>query len=465
MNGEQTIANFYPCNPGSPSPPALSDCPDPGLVGPTPDLKVDVVGGTCNPAGDSALTVSVNGTASTPFSGTYSETLTWTVGAQTLQAVPAFFPFAGGPPAESVGLLTGPVTSLTANYTITAGSTTITGTKTLVDNPGNWGVCRQWNNEPAEGPILNNAPLTGAYYILGAGVLSYTAHIVGPGGTTDETGLAASYLNNSYATCCNGVAIQNAGAAGHLREGFGMTFPAPATSSTVPSGTGAVSVTPLPAVTLKGTVDAGNDGNVTAILRTSVPTLPAGFQVGDPPAFYELDSQATFTGPVEVCIGYGDLPSGMQPKLLHYENGTWVDVTTRLQPPNQVCGNVTSFSPFAAVFAPPAFTVSGPFAPVGPYPNVNPANAGRTIPVKFSLGGDFGLGVLASGYPQFTSAPCNGGPTTTVPTVSEHGLVYDPTSRTYTYNWKTPKSFAGRCGTLTVRLTDGEELRANFKFS
>jgi hypothetical protein len=43
LSGEQTSANFYPCNIGSPSPPALSDCPNPALVGPTPDLAVDVV--------------------------------------------------------------------------------------------------------------------------------------------------------------------------------------------------------------------------------------------------------------------------------------------------------------------------------------------------------------------------------------------------------------------------------------
>src|SRR4029453_17634785 len=167
------------------------------------------------------------------------------------------------PPAESVGLQTGRVTVLTASYTITTPDTTITGTKSLVDNPGgNWGVSRKFDNEPAEGPILNDAPITGAYYILGAGVLSYTAHIVGPGGTSDESGHAATYLNNTYATCCNGTPSQNAGAAGLRREGFAATYPAPETSSTVDlPEPGPQTVEPLPLVQVSGTVADGGEGS------------------------------------------------------------------------------------------------------------------------------------------------------------------------------------------------------------
>lgn len=461
------MANFYPCNPGSPSPPALSDCPNPALAGPTPDLKVDVVGGTCNRFGDSTLTVTVDGDASGPFNaaGTYHETLTWTIGPQTYPAQPAFFPFPG-PPAESVGLQTGRVTALTANYTITSGGTTITGTKTLVDNPGgNWGVCRNFDNEPAEGPILNNAPITGAYYILGAGVLSYTAHIVGPGGTTDESGLAASYLNNTYATCCGTTPTSNAGAAGHLREGFDASFPAAGTSNSVDiTSPGPQVVEPLPEVQIGGTVASGGQGSVQAILTTTVPPLPSGYSVGDPPAFYELTTSATFTGQIEVCIGYGALPAGQAPKLLHYDNGNWVEVTSGTKPPDLVCGKVDHLSPFAAAFV-PSYTVTGPFQPVDAYPTVNSSTAGRTVPVKFSLGGNFGLDVLASGYPKFESAPCGGGATDEIETTSNgEGLVYDAGSKTYTYHWKTSKSWAGRCGTLRILFGNGQELKANFKF-
>jgi hypothetical protein len=236
------------------------------------------------------------------------------------------------------------VTVLTASYTITTPDTTITGTKSLVDNPGgNWGVCRNFDNEPAEGPILNDAPITGAYYILGAGVLSYTAHIVGPGGTSDESGLAATYLNNTYATCCGTQTPDdhNAGAAGHLRERFDVSYPAPETSNSATiTEPGLQTVEPLPLVQVSGTVADGGEGSVTAIITSTVPTLPIGYSVGDPPAYYELSSTATFDGQIEICIGYGALPAGMAPELLHYDNGVWVPVTTGTKPPNLVCGKV-----------------------------------------------------------------------------------------------------------------------------
>jgi hypothetical protein len=466
LTGEQTMANFYPCNPGSPSPPALSDCPNPALAGPTPDLTVDVVGGTCNRFGDSTLTVTVDGTASGPFTGTYHETLTWTIGPQTDPAQPAFFPFPG-PPAESVGLQIGKVTALTANYTITTGDTTITGTKSLVDNPGgNWGVCRNFDNEPAEGPILNNANLTGAYYILGAGVLSYTAHIVGPGGTTDESGLAATYLNNTYATCCDGTPIQNAGAAGHLREGFEVSFPASGTSNSVDiAGSGPQVVEPLPEVQIGGTLADGGAGSVQAIVTSTAPPLPSGYSVGDPPAYYELTTTATFSGQIEVCIGYGALPGGQTPKLLHYDNGGWVDVTSGTKDPNLVCGLVDHLSPFAAVFQ-SLYTLTGPFQPVDPLPTVNSVKAGQTVPVKFSLGGDRGLDVFEDGYPTSVGGPCGNAPTDSIETTTNgDGLVYDPATRQYTYHWKTLKSWAGQCRTLTVKFNDGSsQFQASFKF-
>ena len=76
----------------------------------------------------------------------------------------------------------------------------------------------------------------------------------------------------------------------------------------------------------------------------------AGFQLGSPPTFYNLTTTATFSGPVSVCINYSGVaysdPSELA--LFHFENGGWVNVTTSLDTANtQVCGNVTSLSPFA----------------------------------------------------------------------------------------------------------------------
>jgi hypothetical protein len=47
---------------------------------------------------------------------------------------------------------------------------------------------------------------------------------------------------------------------------------------------------------------------------------------------------------------------------------------------------------------------------------------------------------------------------------SASSLTYDPTANQYTYVWKTNTAWAGTCRQFILRLTDGTEHRANFKF-
>jgi hypothetical protein len=89
----------------------------------------------------------------------------------------------------------------------------------------------------------------------------------------------------------------------------------------------------------------------------------------------------------------------------------------------------------------------------------NTAKAGRAIPVKFSLGGDFGLDILKTGYPKATLAACNAtaGADAVEETVadSKSGLSYDATTDQYVYVWKTNKNWAGKCFTFDLGLDDG----------
>jgi hypothetical protein len=128
-------------------------------------------------------------------------------------------------------------------------------------------------------------------------------------------------------------------------------------------------------------------------------------------------------------------------------------------------------NPQGALFlGPPPFTYkfTGFFQPVDNLPTVNTVNAGRAVPVKFSLGGNQGLNILAAGYPLTTQIACNTLATLdqieqTV-TAGSSGLSYDATSDQYTYVWKTDKSWAGSCRQLTVKLNDGTSHQANFEF-
>ncbi|HXI20226.1 MAG TPA: PxKF domain-containing protein, partial [Gemmatimonadales bacterium] len=113
------------------------------------------------------------------------------------------------------------------------------------------------------------------------------------------------------------------------------------------------------------------------------------------------------------------------------------------------------------------FTVSGFFSPLGPYPEFQQVKAGSAIPLKFSLGGDQGLGILAAGFPVSGPVACGSGSVTTVEATDaagQSGLQYDPDTETYTYVWKTDRAWGGSCRSLIMKLVDGSVLRANFQF-
>jgi hypothetical protein len=114
------------------------------------------------------------------------------------------------------------------------------------------------------------------------------------------------------------------------------------------------------------------------------------------------------------------------------------------------------------------YNFSGFFQPVDNPPTVNVVNAGRAIPVKFSLSGDKGLNIFEAGYPASKQIACSdGAPASEIEqTVTANGssLGYDAESDQYNYVWKTEESWAGTCRQLIVRLNDGSERVAFFKF-
>ena len=109
---------------------------------------------------------------------------------------------------------------------------------------------------------------------------------------------------------------------------------------------------------------------------------------------------------------------------------------------------------------------TGFFSPINNLPTVNTAKSGSSIPVKFSLGGNRGLAILASGYPKTTAVSCTTAPQDPVEdlTTSTSGLQYDATSNQYTYVWKTTKGKTG-CFQLDLKLVDGQTYSAMFKLT
>jgi hypothetical protein len=110
---------------------------------------------------------------------------------------------------------------------------------------------------------------------------------------------------------------------------------------------------------------------------------------------------------------------------------------------------------------------TGFFSPVDSAPTLNTVTAGSSIPVKFSLGGNRGLAIFATGYPLASKITCDSGlPVDAIEetTTGASGLVYDAATNQYKYTWKTPKNYAGSCYRLDLKMIDGSIFSANFKF-
>lgn len=115
----------------------------------------------------------------------------------------------------------------------------------------------------------------------------------------------------------------------------------------------------------------------------------------------------------------------------------------------------------------PEFTFKGFKKPIQAAPELNKDKAGSAIPVKFSLGGDFGLDVLVADSPTSQEVDCQtfqpkGDETSTISTDKKdlkiNGNDY------YRYDWKTLKKWDGTCRELKFTFTTGETASAYFKF-
>ena len=102
-------------------------------------------------------------------------------------------------------------------------------------------------------------------------------------------------------------------------------------------------------------------------------------------------------------------------------------------------------------------------------PVFNVAKAGSAVPATFSLGGNQGVAILATGYPKSQPIGCDASspadPIEETVTAGSSSLSYDASTALYTYVWKTDKVWANTCRVLTVRLADGTDHTALFRFS
>lgn len=163
--------------------------------------------------------------------------------------------------------------------------------------------------------------------------------------------------------------------------------------------------------------------------------------------------------PVEKCLGSSvAVPDPCETAYATDENG---DVT------------ITVLSTHASRWligtkqeAAPEFTFQG-FKKLDLAPKLNKDQAGSTIPVKFSLGGNYGTDVLAVGSPTSRKVSC----TTLAPKTDElaalsadKNLLKVNGNEYYRYDWKTLKGWDDTCREFKLKFTTGETTSVYFKF-
>jgi hypothetical protein len=127
-------------------------------------------------------------------------------------------------------------------------------------------------------------------------------------------------------------------------------------------------------------------GSTSVTVSPTGPAPPAGYQTGTPAVYYDVSTTAGYTGWVQVCITY-DPAWYINPslaRLMHYEGGRWMNVTTSNDVvAHVVCGVSMSLSPFAVMQEPPlAAQVQQPIDADGS--SVFAASRG-VVPVKFAV--------------------------------------------------------------------------------
>ncbi|MGH9849841.1 MAG: PxKF domain-containing protein [Blastocatellia bacterium] len=203
--------------------------------------------------------------------------------------------------------------------------------------------------------------------------------------------------------------------------------------------------------------------NVTSAPETTPPVLtcPANVVVTLPPNTMDTGMVVNYPAPTATdnCTASPTITASQASGSVFPAGITTVQVTATDAANNQATCSFTVTV---------RYNFSGFFPPVANPPTVNVVNAGRAIPVKFSLSGNKGLNIFAAGYPVSQQIACSdGAPASDIEqTVTAGGssLSYDAASDQYTYVWKTEKSWAGACRQLIVRLNDGSERVAYFKF-
>ena len=294
----------------------------------------------------------------------------------------------------------------------------------------------------------NVASCTQNIHVTGTDAIAPTLHV--PASLTVSTSSCSTVLDDELGVataednCSTAVNISRTGVPANFRFPTGTTtITYTATDGSGNTTTGTQTVTVLESPPVAPVISCPADITVFLPLNSTATSMAVNF-----PAPTATDNCSTPTVTTSVASG-SIFPVGT----------TAVTVTAK-----DASGNESTCTFNVTVL----YNFFGFFAPVDNLPVLNVMNAGKGVPVKFSLSGDKGLNIFAANSPHSVAINCDG----TAPqddvteTVNAGGssLNYSATSDQYNYVWKTEGSWKNTCRQLVLKLNDGTEHRANFKF-
>ena len=211
--------------------------------------------------------------------------------------------------------------------------------------------------------------------------------------------------------------------------------------------------------------NAASEATTVIQLITLSPTsLPGGME-GVP--YNQTISASNGAAPYTFAVASGALPPGLALSSAGSLSGTPTTVGSFSFSVTATDANGSIGSQSYTIVI--TYNFTGFFQPVDNLPAQNVAKAGSATPIKFSLGGDQGLNIFAAGYPASRPIACDSSapldPVEETATAGSSGLSYNPATNTYTYVWKSVKSWSGTCRQLIVKFDDGTDHVANFKFN
>lgn len=189
-----------------------------------------------------------------------------------------------------------------------------------------------------------------------------------------------------------------------------------------------------------------------------------GASISDGQVFYYGD-----VPPAPTCTA-SDLLSGVVGSCTVTGYGTAVESYVLTAYASDHAGNVASLLIYYSVLG---WTASGFYQPVdmtiGSTPVYNVVKAGSTVPHKFEgFKGTTELtdvGIVVQPLTAKVVSCVNGALSDDIELTATGGtsLRYDTTAGQFIYNWQTPKTGAGKCYQVGVKLVDGSTLTAFFK--